>query len=83
MIEQLVSGESEQRPDDRAQRVHRAVKSEHPTALVRRHAVDQQRVARRTPQPLTQPVDNPSDQHAGPRAGGGNNELAQRGQPVA
>ena len=83
MIEQLVSGKPEQRPDDRAQRVHGAVKPERPPALGRLHAVDQQRVARRTAESLPQPVDDPPGQHPWPRAGGSDDELAQRRHPVA
>lgn len=83
VVEQFVSGQPEQRADDRAERIHGAVKPECATALRRLDAVDQQRVARRTAQSLAQSVHNPTGQYTGPGAGGRDDELAQRRHPVA
>ena len=83
VIEQVVSGEPEQGPHHRAEGVHRPVEGEHPATGGDVDIDHQERVARRTSQPLAEPVDHPSGQHAGPGARGGDDHLAESRNPVA
>ena len=77
MIEQLVSGQTEERADDGAERVHRPVEPENAAARGVVDIDDEQRVAWRTANSLAEPVDNPAGQHPRPAGGRGHHDLAQ------
>ena len=83
MVEQLVSGQTEKRPDDGTERVHRPVKSEDAAAGGIIDVGDQQRVAWRTANSLAEPVDNAARQHPRPGRGRGHHDLAQCRHAVA
>ncbi len=83
MVEQLVAGKAEQRSDHRAERVHRAVETEHPSARRLVDVRNQQRVAGRAAKSLAEPVDHPARQHPRPRGRRCHHHLAQRRHAVA
>ena len=78
MVEQLVSGQAEERADDGAERIHRPVEPENTTARGVIDIHDEQRVTWRATNSLAEPVDNPAGQHPRPAGGRGHHDLPQR-----
>ena len=78
MVEELVAGEAEQRTDHGAEGIHRPVEAENTPAGRVVDALDEQRVSRRSANPLAEPVDHPACQHTGPCRRRRDDDLAER-----
>ena len=83
MVEEFVAGEAEQRTDHCAEGIHRPVEAENPAAGRVVDVLDEQRVSRRSANPLAEPVDHPAGQHTGPCRGRRDDDLAERRHAVA
>ena len=82
MVEQFVARQAQQRADDGAQGVHRAVETKYPAARSLIHLVDQQRVPRRAADTLAEPIDDAARENARPCPGHRDDHLAERRHSV-